>query len=451
MTEPLPRALLVNPWIEDFAAYDFWARPVGLLHLGSALRAAGYEVGLIDCLDVHYPGRSSVLPRRRGDGSGRFDQVEIEKPAPLKGIIPRRFKRYGMPVESFRKILSGLARPDVVMMTSVMTYWYTGVAAAAAELKSAWPEVPIIVGGVYATLMPDHARRSSGADLVAAGDYRACLPPLLAGLGLPSQIPGEYLFPAWDLYPRLEGAAIITGRGCPYRCAYCAVHVLRPRLEAREPGAVVDEIERLARDYSVRDVALFDDSIRAGGDGRLTELLEAVVERRPAVRFHAINAMHLCGLSNGLARLLKRAGFITLRFGLETTDPARAAALGGKASLDDFHGALASLKEAGYGGREIGVYLLAGLPGQGPAEIEAGVREVLRAGARPFLTEYSPVPGSPMWEEAVRSARLAIASEPLFHNNTLVPCARPDLDYDELDRLKNIARGPFRTARDERQ
>jgi hypothetical protein len=29
----------VNPWIYDFAAYDMWARPLGLLYIGSLLRA----------------------------------------------------------------------------------------------------------------------------------------------------------------------------------------------------------------------------------------------------------------------------------------------------------------------------------------------------------------------------------------------------------------------------
>ena len=27
--------LLVNPWIHDFAAYDFWLKPLGLLYLGN--------------------------------------------------------------------------------------------------------------------------------------------------------------------------------------------------------------------------------------------------------------------------------------------------------------------------------------------------------------------------------------------------------------------------------
>jgi hypothetical protein len=43
--------LLVNPWIHDFAAYDFWMKPLGLLYVGAILRAAGCEVRLLDCLN----------------------------------------------------------------------------------------------------------------------------------------------------------------------------------------------------------------------------------------------------------------------------------------------------------------------------------------------------------------------------------------------------------------
>ncbi len=50
-----PRILLVNPWIHDFAAYDFWATPLGLLTLGAMLRDHGARVSYVDCLDrFHY-------------------------------------------------------------------------------------------------------------------------------------------------------------------------------------------------------------------------------------------------------------------------------------------------------------------------------------------------------------------------------------------------------------
>jgi len=94
--------------------------------------------------------------------------------------------------------------------------------------------------------------------------------------------------------------------------------------------------------------------------------------------------------------------------------------------------------------RNIGAYLLAGLPGQPPAEIEASVLAVLEAGARPFISEYSPVPGSPMWGEAVRHARYDIENEPLFHNNSLLSCAHPELDTHAMTRIESLARDPFR-------
>ena len=41
-----PHILLVNPWIHDFAAYDFWAKPLGLLVLAALLRQHGFQVSL---------------------------------------------------------------------------------------------------------------------------------------------------------------------------------------------------------------------------------------------------------------------------------------------------------------------------------------------------------------------------------------------------------------------
>ncbi len=46
-----PHILLINPWITDFAAYNFWIRPIGLLYIASLLRENGFQVTLIDCLD----------------------------------------------------------------------------------------------------------------------------------------------------------------------------------------------------------------------------------------------------------------------------------------------------------------------------------------------------------------------------------------------------------------
>jgi len=45
-----PHVLLINPWITDFAAYNLWARPLGLLYIATLLRQAGFRLTFIDCL-----------------------------------------------------------------------------------------------------------------------------------------------------------------------------------------------------------------------------------------------------------------------------------------------------------------------------------------------------------------------------------------------------------------
>ncbi|MFO8057692.1 MAG: B12-binding domain-containing radical SAM protein [bacterium] len=438
------RALLVNPWIHDFAAYDFWARPLGLLCLGAALREAGYEVSLIDCLHPYYIGREDPLPARKSNGSGKFDQEVIEKPGKLS-FFPRRWKRYGIPPAAFKTLLRKTPAPDVVFVNTVMTYWYTGVKETIEYLRWRFPDTPVIVGGIYATLLPEHADRETGADHVAAGDFRTSVPPLLERLGLPAELPAQELFPAWNLYHGLLSAAVLTGRGCPYHCAYCAVPRLHGGLKRREPEDVVSELARLYRDFNITDVAFFDDALRAGGDDHLHAILEGVIRLSAPLRLHAINALHVRGLDQELANLLRRANVSTLRFGLETTSPERRRSLGDKASWDDFAAACIKLHKAGYEQREIGAYLLAGVPEQPPSEIEDGINAVIKAGGRPYLSEFSPIRGTTLWDKALACSRYDIASEPLFQNNTLLPCVHLDLTLKKMNALKELARSPFRS------
>ena len=87
--------------------------------------------------------------------------------------MPRRWGRYGLPVEVFEQELDSQSRPDAVLVTSTMTYWYPGPFEAIRRVKARWPGVPVALGGVYATLCADHARAHSGADAVLPGPGEA--------------------------------------------------------------------------------------------------------------------------------------------------------------------------------------------------------------------------------------------------------------------------------------
>jgi len=149
-----PEVLLINPWIHDFAAYDLWSKPLGLLSIASRLKKSGAGVRLVDCLDRFHPRLYEYLgcrlPKGTVYGDGHYYSETIEKPEVFK-LIPRKFKRYGMPPGLFREMLKEES-PDIILVTSGMTYWYPGVFEAIRILKEHFPSVPVVLGAYVAKI-----------------------------------------------------------------------------------------------------------------------------------------------------------------------------------------------------------------------------------------------------------------------------------------------------------
>ena len=428
-----PTVLLVNPVIHDFAAYDFWARPLGLLWVGALLRHGGARVSLLDCLDPTSPVIPESLRPRRFLGRGRF----IRTPMPRPGALPdigRRYCRYGLPPELLGDTLAKIPRPDAVLVGSGMTYWYPGVTATVEQIKARWPGVLVVLGGVYASLCADHAQSHVGADHVLVGPAAQNLHTLWEMLnlrGVPPE-PADVL-PAHDLAPHADAGALLTSVGYPFCCAYCGVAALQPSYRPFEPERVEQEVKALTG-LGIRDIAIYDDALLVDSD-RAAEVLERVAALGQDLRLHAASGLSCRGVTPRVARAMSGAGFDTVRLGLETADPAAQGALGGKVTTADFLAALENLEAAGFSRANVGVYVMVAMPGQRRHEVEQTVDAVLQAGARPHLAEYSPVPGSPMFQAAQVSSTWDL-SEPLCHNPTLLPCAGEDLDAAALLEIK---------------
>lgn len=169
-------------------------------------------------------------------------------------------------------------------------------------------------------------------------------------------------------------------------------------------------------------------------------LLREVVARRIACRFHTPNALHIKAIDEEVAGLLYRGGFRTLRLGLESASEVTQKETGEKVDNREFQRAVWNLKRAGYGGEEIGVYLMAGLPGQRVEEVEESIALVQESGAQLLLVEYSPIPGTPMFEQAKKISPFDLENEPLFHNNSLFPCRWEGFSWEDFRRLKERLR-----------
>jgi len=361
------------------------------------------------------------------------------------------YHRYGVPLPLIVTYLRSLPAPDLILSGTTMTYWYPGLWEIVRILRDLFPLSTIALGGIYATLCPDHAR-NAGAHFIFSGPGEAHIPVIvkdLLGLTLDYNPDLQSLdtlpYPAYDLIPNPDALPLLTSRGCPLNCPYCASRILFPHVRRRDPLQVVAEIDYWRTSLGVRDFALYDDAFLMEGTNFAHPFLEALVHNQWGVRLHCPNGLHIRAIDAHTATLMFRAGVTNLRLGLETADEKLQVESGRKVSNDEFTAAIRYLTEAGYDSHEIGVYLLCGLPHQEPQEVLNSIHFVRAHGARPILAEYSPIPGTSWWEEAVAASPYPLAQEPLYHNNSLLPCwaGRPELKqaYRQLKSLireKNV-------------
>jgi len=435
-----PTFLLINPWIYDFAAYDMWAKPMGLLYIASYLRERGARIRFWDALSrPNSPDGGG--PARRAFGAGKFPRTKAPKPPQLQSI-DRTYARYGRGPEELRAFIGDMESPDAILVTSLMTYWYPGVFEAIETVKTRFPATPVLLGGIYATLCEAHARANSQADEVLAGADEARVAQWLESrLGIRFTAPGadwEKLHPAFDLLAPLDYSCVLTSRGCPYACHYCASKSLYPGFTQREPEDVVEELARASAAYGALDVAFYDDALLVNAGRHIAPILEEVLKRGLPLRFHTPNGLHLRELNLDLAALMKRAGFKTIRLGFESADLEWHRETGGKVREGDLERALGNLRKAGFDREEVGVYVLVGLPEQRYEEAEEAVKMVLDMGARCFLSEYSPIPRTRLWDKALAAAPYDLAREPLFHNNSIIPCGGSEFSPERMRTLKRL-------------
>eukprot|EP00828_Plagiopyla_frontata_P032126 TRINITY_DN41935_c0_g1_i1.p4 TRINITY_DN41935_c0_g1~~TRINITY_DN41935_c0_g1_i1.p4 ORF type:complete len:133 (-),score=44.31 TRINITY_DN41935_c0_g1_i1:52-450(-) len=79
--------------------------------------------------------------------------------------------------------------------------------------------------------------------------------------------------------------------------------------------------------------------------------------------------------------------------------------------------------------------------GQDLSGVEQAVDHVRSFGFRPHLAHYTPIPGSPLFSEAVLASPYPVAEEPLFQNNSIWPCVPGGFNWDEAARWKDILHG----------
>jgi len=438
-----PRALLVQPWIADFAAYDFWIHPLGLLFVAGFLAQRGWSLDWLDLL-----AGARVAPSR-ADGRGPLAARAFPLPDGLgANRLPRAgrsYRGYGISAGAARDRLATLARPDVILLTSQMTYWYPGVRAAVRQLRRRFPDVPLWLGGGYAALAPRHAAATPGVTgIVAERRLGPALETLSRALRLPPPTAEELerAQPAWGLVGATPHAAWLTSWGCPGRCPYCATPATFGAWQARRHDVLLDELGQLARRQDVRHLAIYDDALLFRAQHHFLPLADAIRgdrQLRSRFRWHLPNAVHPRWIDRRVAAALAALEVDTLWLGAESFDAAWLQATGGKVTPEETAAAVAHLQAAGLPRRRIGAYILGGLPGQEDASVLSALAAEHRLGLRVALASYSPIPGTPSFT-SLAASEPRLRQEPLWQNNTLREMESPErwrALRDEVRRLNS--------------
>ncbi len=404
------RVLLVNPPIFDFTAYDFWLRPYGMLRVAGRMQHS-CELLFFDFL----------TSRKRDQwGRGRFECTDIPRPHCFNDI-PRKFHRFGRPREEFRAFLKACTL-DAVLIQTGMTYWYLGVQEVIEDVRELHPQARIIIGGVYATLCPQHAQ-SLGPDCVIEG---ANLKPLWDLLSI--EPAGR--IPYWPDDSSGVGVMKIS-EGCPFRCTYCSAPLFWLEFLPRPTRDCHEEVDQLIK-RGVRNIAFYDDALLFRSEQVLEPFLEGLEQSGIIAAFHTPNALNARFITSELARRMVRAGFASFFLGLESRVESWQHSTGGKVDSSEFAAAATYLRESG--AQSIGTYILVGHSDSEGQDLESSIRFAHQCGTKVLLSEFSPVPGTVDGEKCRPWADL---SEPLSHNKTAFAIRR--LGADRINYLKQLA------------
>jgi radical SAM superfamily enzyme YgiQ (UPF0313 family) len=251
----------------------------------------------------------------------------------------------------FRAALS--ERPICLGMTSMTGPQILRAIEAARFAKKLHPGLPVVWGGIHASLLPEQTLSHDAVDVVVVGEGEATFAALVQALrdGTPlsdvagimykengkvrltperpfididKEPPLAYHLLDMDQYRRrLFGVDHVTfnsSRGCLFRCAFCWDPVMHKRKwRAMDPETVLDHLQQIIRDYGIRGFLFTDDHFfidmkRARGiiEGLVRLNLDVTISKLQ------IRADTICKMDTEFLELMVRAGVKRFTVGIES-------------------------------------------------------------------------------------------------------------------------------------
>ncbi|MFQ5793376.1 MAG: B12-binding domain-containing radical SAM protein, partial [Acidobacteriota bacterium] len=198
---------------------------------------------------------------------------------------------------------------------------------------------------------------------------------------------------AWLQRHEYVSVNVVTTRGCPYHCNWCAKPIYGQRYNTRSPGSVVDELDWLRKTVRPDHVWFADDIF--GLRPHWVKQFAAEAEERGCVTPYKIQA-RVDLIDAGVADALTRSGCETVWVGAESGAQEILDAMDKGTRVEQIHNATKLLRSRGI---RIGFFLQFGYPGEGWEQIQKTLSMVREC--RPDDVGISvsyPLPGTPFYD-----------------------------------------------------
>lgn len=425
---PLPMEARYGKGLKDIGAA---LPPLGLLYLAAAIEKAGYEVKVHD---------SDLL-------NSSFDDI-------------------------LNEVLN--YQPDFIGIYC-NTANYHRVIEYSAGLKKI-SQAPICLGGPHPIIKPAEILANQTIDYVILGEGEATITEFLAalkqgkdlreikGLGYKDKnneiiineqrepikdldslpwparhlVPLEKYRPAPQHYLTLPMTTMITSRGCPFGCLFCASrNIWGRRYRARSVAKVIEEIKFLIKTYGIRNINFWDDLW--GLDRRWTEeFCQTMIREKINISWSCERRVDTVDLE--ILKLMKQAGCYSIFYGVESLDQDCLDAINKGIKVEQAEKVIRLTKLAGIEAR---VNFILGLPHETPAKVKAMIKKIIKL--NPDYVKFNiltPYPGTLLYQE-VKTGKWGAFQENYDRATLYFPTFLP-FGYKSFAELEAMRRYAFR-------
>ena len=367
--------------------------PLGTLYAASYLRQHGYEVALFDAM---LADSEDDWAQALDDHQPRFAILYEDNFNYLSKMCLLRMRE-----AAFRMIQMAKSRGCLVILCGAdATDHYETYLAKGADY--------VLIGEGEETLIELLEHLSVEKDvneIVGLATSRTSKVKRRADISNLDALP----FPAWDLvdvetyrsiWLKRQGyfsMNMVTTRGCPFHCNWCAKPIWGQRYHSRSPENVAAEMKWLKETYHP-DHIWFADDILGLKPGWLPRFAEAVRAQGSRIPFKCLSRADLL-TREGEVDALARAGAQTVWMGAESGSQKILDAMDKGTRVEQIHEAAQRLKRAGI---RVGFFLQFGYPGETFEDIQKTIQIVRDCEPDDIGISVSyPMPGTKFYE-AVR-------------------------------------------------